>query len=423
MPADTTSCPYCNAYVTIPQGGTLTQKLSCPRCGESFSYRQPAGTEPTYLAARDSATDLSIDDRFSRPSVRRPSNRLMAAGVLGLMLVMALISLMVGLKTVPFRRSHDPQDPLAFLPSDTNVIALVRVQQALQEVPGRQLLSQLYLGVPGADLGLLEQWTGLRRDDIQTAVLGLHVGADLLPRVTLIVQTQVPYDEAAAPASLKETERIERGSRTLYRVPMRGGGLRATLWYASESIVVACLAPQDFDRVPETPASGTPEFAAPLQSYIRDRVAPEDQAWIIGHDDHWEDSVARFALSGLTAHYPELLSDLSTWGFTLHFDQEVKISGACEMKNEPAAHRLARYAARYYLPQASRSPERVAAAIGLAAGPVSPLGAAAVLIDSRDRLVRVGPGAWVNFGFQAKPTAMLEVLRRPIADAVPFPSR
>jgi predicted RNA-binding Zn-ribbon protein involved in translation (DUF1610 family) len=421
MPADTTSCPYCNAYVTIPEGGT--QKLSCPRCGESFSYRPAGGAESGYFAAGGGPAGSLIDDRFARPSMRRPSNRLMAAGLVGLMLLMALISLMVGLKTVPFRRSHDPQDPLAFLPSDTNVIALVRVQQALQEVPGRQLLSQLYLGAPGADLGLLEQWTGLRRDDIQTAVLGLHVGSDFIPRVTLVVQTQVPYDEAAVAASLKEAERIERGSRTLYRVPMRGGGLSATLWFASESIVVACLTPQDFDRVPETPASGTPDFGAPLQGFIRDRVAAEDQAWIIGHDDHWEDTVAHLVLSGLTVDYPQLLSDLSTWGFTLHFDQGVKISAACEMKNEQAAQRLARYVTRYYLPQKTRSPERVSAAMGLAAGPVSGLGAVAELIDSHESAFRIGPGAWVSFRFQAKPNAILGVLRRPIADAIPFPGR
>ena len=132
MLADTTSCPYCNAYVTIPEGGTPTQKLSCPRCGESFSYRPAGSAESGYLAAGDGPAGSPIDDRFARPSMRRPSNRLMAAGVLGLMLLMALISLMVGLKTVPFRRSHDPQDPLAFLPSDTNVIALVRVQECFK---------------------------------------------------------------------------------------------------------------------------------------------------------------------------------------------------------------------------------------------------------------------------------------------------
>ena len=356
-------------------------------------------------------------------SMRRPSNRLMAAGVLGLMLLMALISLMVGLKTVPFRRSHDPQDPLAFLPSDTNVIALVRVQEALQEVPGRQLLSQLYLGVPrrGSRTARAVDGVAARR----------HSNCRIGP-------TRRQRFHPARHADRANPNPLRRGSRSCQ--PQRGGthrtgkpdalsraaaggGLSATLWFASESIVVACLAPQDFDRVPETPASGTADFAAPLQSYIRDRVAPEDQAWIIGHDDHWEDTVAHLVLSGLTANYPGLLSDLSTWGFTLHFDKEVKISAACEMKNEPAAHRLARYVARYYLPQESRSPERVSAAIGLAAGPVSRLGAAAVLIDSDETAIRVAPGAWVSFRFQAKPNAILEALRRPIADAIPFPGR
>jgi hypothetical protein len=336
----------------------------------------------------------------------------MAAGVLGLMLIMALISLMVGLKTVPFRRSHDPLDPLAFLPADTNVIGLIRVQQALQEVPGRQLLGQLYLGAPGADLGVLEEWTGLHRDDIQTAVLGLHVGADFIPRLTIVVQTQVPYDEKTVPASLKEAERIERGSRTLYRVPLRRLGLSATLWYASDSILVACLAPKDFDSVPETPASGTAQFPAPLQAYIAERIAPSAQAWIIGQAEHWDDTIAPLALSSLTTGYPELLGDLSTWGITLQFDRNVRISGACEMKNERAARALARFISKRYSQHHGGLAARVTAATGIAADPASLLGAAQILTGTGENPVQVGPGAWVSFQFQTTPGAILETMRQ-----------
>jgi hypothetical protein len=367
--------------------------------------------EPALPASNIATAGPPAADRLARSVARRPSNRAMAAAVLGLMLLMALISLMVGLKTVPFRRSHDPQDPLAFLPADTNVIALVRVQQALQEVPGRQLLGQFYLGAPGADLGVLEEWTGLHRDDIQTAVLGLHVGADFIPRLTIVVQTQVPYDERTLPASLKEAERIERGPRTLYRVPLRRVGLSATLWYASDSILVACLVPKDFDSVPETPASGTALFPAPLRAYIAERIAPSAQAWIIGHAEHWDDTIAPLALSGLTPGYPELFGDLSTWGITLQFDRDVRISGACEMKNERAARALARYVSKRYSQRDGSLAARVLSATGVAAEPASSLGAALILTGTGENPVQVGPGAWVSFQFQTTPSAILETLR------------
>jgi hypothetical protein len=347
----------------------------------------------------------------------------MAAAVLGLMLLMAMISLMVGLKTVSFRRSHDPLDPLAFLPADTNVIALVRVQQALQEVPGRQLLGQLYLGAPGADLGVLEEWTGLRRDDIQTAVLGLHVGSDLIPRLTIVVQTQVPYGEKTLSASLKEAERIERGSRTLYRVPLRRLGLSATLWYASDSILVACLTPKDFDSVPETPASGTAQFPAPLQTYIAERIPPSAQAWVIGHAEHWDDTIAHLALSGLTPGYPEFFGDLSTWGINLQFDRNVRISGDCGMKNEPAAQELAVYLSKHYGGRDGSLAERVLAATGVAAAPGSSLGAALILIGTVESPFQVGPGPWVSFQFQSTPAAILETLRQSSAGATSLPGR
>jgi hypothetical protein len=411
MPTDTISCPYCNAYVTVPEARSPGQRVLCPRCGESFSYRQPTEGEPERPTSIATASGSPAADQLARSVMRRPSNRAMAAAVLGLMLLMALISLMVGLKTVPFRRSHDPLDPLAFLPADTNVIGLVRVQQALQEVAGRQLLGQLYLGAPGADLGLLEEWTGLRRDDIQTAVLGLHVGSDFIPRLTIIVQTQVPYDEKTLPASLKEAERIERGPRTLYRVPLRRLGLSATLWYASDSILVACLSPKDFDSVPETPASGMAQFPAPLQAYIAERIAPSAQAWIIGHAEHWDDTIAFLTLSGLTPGYPDLFGDLRTWGITLQFDREVKISGACEMKSERAARALAAYVSMRYSQRGGSLATRVSAATGIAAEPASSLGAALILTDAGQNPVQVGPGAWVSFQLLTTPSAILETLR------------
>jgi hypothetical protein len=328
------------------------------------------------------------------------------------MLVMALISLIVGLKTVSFRRSHDAVDPLAFLPKDTNVIGLVRVQQALQEVSGRQLLNQLYLGAPGADLGVLEEWTGLRRDDIQTAVLGLHVGADLIPRLTIVVQTQVPFDEKTQPASLNKADRIERGARTLYRVPLRRVGLTATLWYASETIIVACLAPKDFDSVPETPASGTAQFPSPLQAYIAEHIAPSAQAWIIGHAEHWDDTVAHLVLSSLAPGYPELFADLSTWGIALHFDRNVKISGACEMKSERAAREFAGYLSQRYARRGSGLAMRALAATGVAAAPASSLGAALILTGAAENPFQVGPGAWVSFQFRSTPSVIVETLRQ-----------
>ena len=422
MPGDTISCPYCNAYVTAPEARYPGQRVSCPRCGESFSYRRPTEDEPE-LPSGATAAGTSAGDRLARPVVRRPSNRAMAAAVLGLMLIMALISLVVGLKTVSFRRSHDAVDPLAFLPADTNVIGLVRVQQTLQEVPGRQLLSQLYLGTPGADLGVLEEWTGLRRDDIQTAVLGLHVGSDLIPRLTIVVQTQVPFDEKTMPASLKEAERIERGSRTLYRVPLRRVGLSTTLWYASDSIIVACLAPKDFDSVPETPASGTAQFPAPLQAYIAERIAPSAQAWIIGHAEHWDDTVAHLALSGLTPGYPELFADLSTWGISLHFDRNVKISGACEMKSERAAREFAGYLSQRYARRDGGLAARVLSATAVAAEPASSLGAALILTGAAENPFLVGPGAWVSFQFQRTPSAILETLRQSSAGVPTSPGR
>jgi hypothetical protein len=336
------------------------------------------------------------------------------------MILMGAISLMVGLKTVPFRRSHDAQEPLAFLPADTNVIALAQVQQALQDVGGRQLLSQFNLGPLGADLGTIEQWTGLRRDDIQTVVLGLRVDDRLPPRVTLVVQTQVPYQEAKLVAGLKDAERLERGSKTLYRVPFRGQALGATLWCASESILVMALLPDDFDAIGPNPGPSA-TFALPLQSYIGDHLGPESQLWIIGHSDHWDQTIAQPLLARLLADYPDLMANLETWGIALHFDEKIQVSGNFQLKSDESAIKFARYLSGQSAQKSNATAVSLTSAVGLAGststGAFVPLTGSA-LGASRTTDVRVESGAWVRFQYQFELGNILAAVRRYIAGAI-----
>jgi hypothetical protein len=414
-PTEKIACPYCNALTTIPAGWAANQKVPCPRCGETFRYKAIESADP----AGPIHADVPARPFNSRPRpviARRPSNRTIAVSVLGLMLLMALISLMVGLKTVPFRRSHDPGNPLAYLPADTNVIALAQVQLALQEVAGRQLLSQLHFGNFGLDLGALEEWTGLRRDDIQTAVLGLRVDDKLPPRFTLVVQTQVPYDEGKLRAAL-EPERIERGPRTLYHVPWGKQGLGMTFWYASDSILVAALTPADFDAVPSSPWSATDIPLVPaLQAYVRDRIGPDAHLWIIGDADHWDQTAAALLVPQISGVSAELLGELKTWGLALHFDDGISVNGACELRTIEVARRLAHQMAR-----AAFVVDLPDWAIALTAAGRMPLAeaalASAVLGSSRSRHTVVQEDIWghpwVQFRWRSEPGVLLNTLHRP----------
>src|SRR5262245_29225800 len=111
------SCPYCNSYVAAPPGVRSGQRVYCPRCGESFSYRP-----------------LDVDDADTEPAFRPPaalpqgaaparwSNRRLATVVLGGMATMAALGLAFALATTQIRRSHDrvgSADPQRAVPIKT----------------------------------------------------------------------------------------------------------------------------------------------------------------------------------------------------------------------------------------------------------------------------------------------------------------
>lgn len=102
-----TTCPYCNAVVPVPDILAASSRLTCERCGDSFSYRPGADiVTPTPLQRESSPSPVAIEETAA---AKRWSNRTVAAGVLGIMLLMALIALALALQTTGIRREHDAQ--------------------------------------------------------------------------------------------------------------------------------------------------------------------------------------------------------------------------------------------------------------------------------------------------------------------------
>src|SRR5262249_13191740 len=155
MPFEPISCPYCNAFLVIPERVAAGQRVPCPRCGEMVQYR-PADGNARELASSPSAAGLPAE-----PTGIRRSNRRIAASILRIMSVMGGVALVFALKTVDFRRSRDPQTPLGYLPPDTNVVAGVLVSEALKEPAGQDFLKSFRLGPIDLSISDLEHWTGL----------------------------------------------------------------------------------------------------------------------------------------------------------------------------------------------------------------------------------------------------------------------
>ncbi|MBI1915296.1 MAG: hypothetical protein HYS12_11240 [Planctomycetes bacterium] len=97
------SCPYCNALVVPPAGARAGQRVPCARCGETFTL--PASFE----IADDGRSDVPVREAppAALPQVRRWPNALVAALVVGSMMLLAALVLRFAVLTKDDRRNND----------------------------------------------------------------------------------------------------------------------------------------------------------------------------------------------------------------------------------------------------------------------------------------------------------------------------
>src|SRR5262245_3164719 len=98
------SCPYCNALVIPPAGAQPGQRVPCARCGETFSL--PA----SFASTPQDASPLPTADAqpsLAPPQPQRWPNALVAAIVVGCMMLLAALVLQFALLTKEDRRNND----------------------------------------------------------------------------------------------------------------------------------------------------------------------------------------------------------------------------------------------------------------------------------------------------------------------------
>src|SRR5262245_37365531 len=116
----TTTCPHCNAIVTLPQETRAEQSIVCPRCEELFKVLQDhladaPKTSWTSDAIQETASPRVVltESQTAFPA-RRMKTRTVGALVLLGMFVMAGAGLALALATQQKRREHDAGIPSRF---------------------------------------------------------------------------------------------------------------------------------------------------------------------------------------------------------------------------------------------------------------------------------------------------------------------
>jgi hypothetical protein len=117
------------------------------------------------------------------------------------------------------------------------------------------------------------------------------------------------------------------------------------------------LTPEDLDAVPAVPGSGVDHLAAPLQSFLKERIPAQDQAWLIGHSDHWEQTTVRALLAKWTGAKADAPASLTTWGVCLRFEDMVRLTAAFHCRTDQAARALAESVKKVWAAPPQAKPE------------------------------------------------------------------
>ena len=337
---NTTSCPFCNAPVMVPERIEGGGRIPCPRCGEAFPYRATEAVAATSAAATGTVLQAAA------PPARRPSNRVIGAAVVGFMGLMAALGLTFALLTKEDRRRRDTVNPLGYLPGDCNVIAAINLTDALKQ-PAGQKMTGLTFRVGPVALGVadLERWTGLKQEDLNQLVLGVKLDK-FSASFVLVAQTRAPYDPETVRKALGATRSDKRGPKTCYPFNLGNSVFQAALWCPSENVLVVAFTPERLGDVPDVPHSGLDHLPEPLRPLVRDPLDPGSQAWVVGHADRWDET-----LLGLLVKLPpedkQTLALARTVGLWMRFENEtVLVSSAAHCASAEAARTLRDYLVR-----------------------------------------------------------------------------
>jgi hypothetical protein len=319
MTAEPLACPYCNAFVTVSPTAAAGQRVTCARCGETFTLRQPEGVQTGPGPKADGVTNAPPPDAFNRSEMAgnpRRANRLVAGSVLGVMLFMAAVGLAFALWTQADRRAHDtgitrrskrpavaidnraagritPRRPgdleaLGYLPSDTTVVLGLRVAELLDDPEGKKLWNTAWeVGgrkiVPADLVG----WTGLAAKDVDHLVLAVCTEDPVAPRVYVVARARGPYDEEAVKKALQAKEPDKAKGKTVWKVTLPGQKIPFHLWFADdERTLVFSFLPGALDAVPLKPWDKERILSTDLREVLGRMTSPAP-VWVAGHADNW----------------------------------------------------------------------------------------------------------------------------------------
>jgi len=344
--ADVLNCPYCNAVMPAMD----SDRVACPRCGESFS---PAGrtlTEGVPLPAR-----LALQPASRYGPSRWPFY------VLGVLLVLGIAIGIVTQLEMRKSRSTPRSGPsshaiikpsempgLGYVPENCEAILAIQLPAFLEKMgPEAQKDPIEAIGRLGFPKSLVEaidsaSGVGLKNVDQMVVGIGFERGA-FPPQLFVTVHTREPYDIDALIKKRKGSS-LKKDGRTLHAVKNEGVP-EVLLWSPNNRVLVGTLLARDFEAIPMQPRTGTEHLKPAIRLLMMERVAEDASFWFIASSDQWAKYVRPYTwLPGSPLTGRNDLIDpadrLRTVAISLPQDAEKRVAVRIDQKNAEAATRL-----------------------------------------------------------------------------------
>jgi hypothetical protein len=325
---------------------------------------ETAAQDNRHLPVNASSTEDRTELETATVPVAHWSNASVAGIVLGVMACMAVIGLAFAWYTKAWRRERDhlsekveppiaqittaamPLAALRYLPADTDIVLGVHLAELLMEKQGQDLLPGLFAATNFRDTDL-EQWIGLKLEELDYVLVGVKTQDRIIPRVTLAVVTRRPYDPDKLRTALKVGRRSERGGRTIYRFTPSDTSLEGSVWFAGDRALVLGLIPEDFAEIP-LPGDPSADMLAPELVDLIHRLKEGTPVWLVGLARDWERFLSPSGNVGTLPILPPGLSKESRVAFAkirefavwLELSKDVELRFAVDFAQPEAARQI-----------------------------------------------------------------------------------
>lgn len=337
-------------------------RIRCPRCGESFPNRhytgiasyagaassQPSSTQPPAAAGSD----------MLRPvQPRRMSNTDIARFIVAIMIGMGALGLTFALLTVNFRRENDfkksaPTETalsiLGYLPADSQIVLTWNLAALRAKPDGEKLLEKLKTAKVDLGLRQIQSWTGLAPDEIEHLALGIRFGEEL-PRFTLVVQTQKPYQQDQIAEALAPAKPVTFRGSSVYQVQLGPVG-ESLVWLRNNRTIVVEInllsaKLDDLKALPKKPHRGVEIFPEAVQRAALEQAELRGTfLWGGGNLEGikpLKQLLKAAAKNGKTKG--AWFDDIKTFQFAVRLQENLIVNAALQANDKAAAIRLQHY--------------------------------------------------------------------------------